>query len=487
MKPKNEIEGFTPYFTGEIGSKNRMINNWPALIAPYYAEEIEEAMLGAMLQDKDFYYLHADRINLDFFYSANNRTVFEIIDNTIKAGKNIDLRILTQILKDLGKYDEVSPVYITRLVSKANEALYQSEDYFELLQRAYRRRKLENICIQSVTKIKDLTFEPEEVAAEIQKELIELYENSKQGVHIFADAIEDIQKRIAANLTTNGLTGLSTGLFKLDHFTGGLQKTDLIIIAAETSQGKTALVTNIALASAKKKAKIAFYSLEMSKAQLTARILSIETGVSSKRILNNSLSKSELETVGKGIEDISTLSIYFDEKSTNSIDNICNSIRKLKLKFNIDIAIVDYLQLIQNNSKNKTEENQIAEVARKLKNIAIEQKIVVMALSQLSRDKNNPEPKTNRLRGSGQIEEAADIIILLYRPEEYQKTVFPQPFAHVNSKGLAQIHIAKGRNIGTGSFLLKFTPETTAFYDYVPEYEHEIQYNPNAFIESNNE
>jgi replicative DNA helicase len=271
----------------------------------------------------------------------------------------------------------------------------------------------------------------------------------------------------------------------LDQFTGGLQKTDLVIIAGETSQGKTSLaLTILKNAVMKYKAKAAVFSLEMSKVQLTARLIAQETNISAKNILNKALPADERMLINKSIDLMDQLPVYFDESSTSTIDKICSSIRRLKFKKGIDIAVVDYLQLVGTTTKNQTDESKVAEISRRLKNVAKELDITVIALSQLSRDRQHPKPSKSRLRGSGQIEEAADIVLLIWRPEEYEIKVFDEPFKGTLTDGLAEAIIAKGRNIGTGSFLLKFNPETTGFYDYDPRFQSDSSWvNLNERIE----
>jgi replicative DNA helicase len=158
----------------------------------------------------------------------------------------------------------------------------------------------------------------------------------------------------------------------------------------------------------------------------------------------------------------------------------------MKLKHGINLAVVDYLQLVSSSLKNKTDEAQLADIARRLKNTAKDLGISVIALSQLSRTTNgNHRPTKSRLRGSGQIEEASDVLIMIWRPETYEIMEFQEPHSGIITSGLAECMIAKGRNIGTGSFLLKFNPETTGFYDYEPEYSQEFN-SPDHFIESKN-
>ena len=176
----------------------------------------------------------------------------------------------------------------------------------------------------------------------------------------------------------------------------------------------------------------------------------------------NRLSVVEKSTVITEIENIKNIPIFFDESTTNNIDKICTSIRKLKLKNDIQLVLVDYIQ----DMKGANDEAGIADIGRKLKNIAKELNINVIAVSQLSRDKLNPEPNRARLRGSGQLEEKADQVILLYRPEEYNKT-YSEPHEMATTLNTAQLTVAKGRNVGTGSFIVGFNKQTTNFYDYI--------------------
>lgn len=243
-----------------------------------------------------------------------------------------------------------------------------------------------------------------------------------------------------------------------------MQKSDLIIIAGETSQGKTSLAVSIMRNAACLGTKIAMYSMEMKKEQITARILSMESGVPANEIMYSRLSESQLQSVDKGIGKVSGKGIYFDDRSTSNIDTILSSIRYMKLKFGIDGAIVDYLQILNVNMKGANKEQQMGDVARRLKNLAKELDIWIIALSQLNRDNMNPVPSLARLRDSGQIAEAADVVMLVYRPEVKGKS-YPGDFSSVDTRGTAMIDIAKGRNIGLLKFICGFNACTTCFYE----------------------
>ena len=227
---------------------------------------------------------------------------------------------------------------------------------------------------------------------------------------------------------------------------------------------KTSLAIALALSAAKNGEGVAFYSMEMKKEQLAARMIAIESGVPSNNILYSQLSTEQFGLVDKGIGKIYGKPVYFDDRSNSNIDTILTSIRTMKLKYNISGAVVDYLQILSVNMKGSNTEQQMGEAARRLKNLAKDLDIWIVALSQLNRDMVNPIPSLARLRASGQIAEAADVVMLLYRPERYGK-FYPEPFQNARTDGTAMVDVAKGRNIGICKFIIGFDASTTHFYD----------------------
>ena len=259
--------------------------------------------------------------------------------------------------------------------------------------------------------------------------------------------------------------GLKTGLSKYDAHIGGLQKSDLVIIAGETSQGKTSLALSMAFnAATMYEGRIAIFSLEMSAEQLTARLTSMETGISSKKILFYPLHKYDSDKISN-MEKLPASGIYINDCGNSSIEYILSGIRLSHLQHNIQAVVVDYLQLVR-DPEIRHEEAEISSIARRLKNIAKELDITVILLSQLNRDKNNPKPTLGRLRGSGQIEEAADIVAFIWRPETYGLNEYmddgPKPN---NTAGNAQLMIAKGRNYGPAKMYLSYDERLTYFTD----------------------
>lgn len=226
----------------------------------------------------------------------------------------------------------------------------------------------------------------------------------------------------------------------------------------------TSLAIAFTLSAAKYGHGVAFYSMEMKKEQIAARMISIESGIPANEIMYSKLSGEQFERIDMGIGKIYDKPVYFDDRSTSNIDTILASIRTMKLKYGISGAVVDYLQILSVNMKGSNTEQQMGEAARRLKNLAKELDIWIVALSQLNRDSINPVPSLARLRASGQIAEAADVVMLIYRPELYGK-YYPEPFQNADTRGTAMIDIAKGRNIGLAKFLVRFEAANTRFSD----------------------
>lgn len=199
--------------------------------------------------------------------------------------------------------------------------------------------------------------------------------------------------------------------------------------------------------------------------QLTARIVSMQSGVSASTMTYGKPSVSDRERIKTAVDILQKDNLIFDDRSTSNIDNILGSIRRMKIRYNIDGAVIDYLQILNVNMKSTVnKEQQMADVARRLKNLAKELQIWIIALSQLNRDRDNPEPTIDRLRDSGQIAEAADTVMLVYRPEYYGRK-FPKPFETKETHNAALIDVCKGRNTGTMKFICRFVPELTLFLD----------------------
>jgi replicative DNA helicase len=276
---------------------------------------------------------------------------------------------------------------------------------------------------------------------------------------------EHIENNKTFEITT---TGLLTGITMFDKHTGGLQGTDLIVIAGETSHGKTSLAMQMLLGACRNPyTKAVVYSLEMSNQQLSARLLANESGLDYKTILFSKISDYDTDTANNAINSLSGVNIYFDAGANSDIISIVNSIHALKIKYDINVAVVDYLQRIAfKNTRYKTDE-QIDEVCKLLKATAGELNIPIILVSQFSREESRTHKYTlASLKGSSGIEQNADIVIFIQRPEIFGQQFFEHPFDSIETKDKAIIKVEKGRNYGLTSFVLNFDATVNRFTNY---------------------
>ena len=428
---------------------------------PLNDKACEDVLVGSILADNNAFNSVRDILSDDCFFDNFNRAVYRAIIAVTEQGNVADIiSVKAELESKRVQFD------LMALMSLTDHYTINIRQYAIRLKDLATRRRLTQIAqrllINSYTEENPI----EQVTQQTTDDIAALFSSDVSEVMVLRDGIKKVNTIINQNLQdTHQLTGSPTGFEELDKKMGGLQCSDLTIIAAESSIGKSSLSLSIALNAAKYGEKIAIYSMEMKAEQLTARIMAMESGVSSSNILYARLDGGQLQQIEKGVGKIENLNIFFDDRSTSSIDTILSSIRYMVMKYKVKGAIIDYLQILNVNMKNVNKEQAMGDVARRLKNIAKELDIWVIALSQLSRDKENPIPTLARLRDSGQIAEAADNVILIYRPEFYGKLSYPSDFASASVQGTALIHLAKGRNVGTTKFICGFSAPTTLFYN----------------------
>lgn len=428
---------------------------------PLNDKACEDVLVGSILADNNAFNSVRDILTGDCFFDNFNKAVYRAIIAVTEQGNVADIiSVKAELESKRVQFD------LMALMSLTDHYTINIRQYAIRLKDLATRRRLTQIAqrllINSYTEENPI----EQVTQQTTDDIAALFSSDVSEVMVLRDGIKKVNTIINQNLQdTHQLTGSPTGFEELDKKMGGLQCSDLTIIAAESSIGKTSLSLSIALNAAKYGEKIAIYSMEMKAEQLTARIMAMESGVSSSNILYARLDGGQLQQIEKGVGKIENLNIFFDDRSTSSIDTILSSIRYMVMKYKVKGAIIDYLQILNVNMKNINKEQSMGDVARRLKNIAKELDIWVIALSQLSRDKENPIPTLARLRDSGQIAEAADNVILIYRPEFYGKLSYPSDFASASVQGTALIHLAKGRNVGTTKFICGFSAPTTLFYN----------------------
>lgn len=425
----------------------------------------EQYVIGSLLVDPTAYTLVSQYLDEDCFYDPMCRDIWKAVDNMGKQGMPIDvISVSAELSKQKSNVTALDLMNISAQIASSAHVEYHAIR----LQDLGRRRKLW-VVGQQLSKV---GLSEEILTADAHQEAIEsiggVFEKA-DGVFTLDDAMNSLNEIMVKNATVGGVTtGTKTGMERFDE-KGGLQKSDLIIVAGETSQGKTSLALCMTRHAIENGAKVAFYSMEMTKEQLTARLLSAKTNIPANNILySGSLTPSEIRMIDDARGKLPGENLFFDDKSTSNIDSILLSIRMLKMQKDIDGAAVDYLQILDVNSRSTSfsREQAMGDAARRLKNLAKELNIWIIALSQLSRDSNCPEPNLNRLRDSGQIGEAADVVILVYRAEYYNRA-YPAPFDNKDdypTDGTAMIDVAKGRNIGTFKFFMGFNKNTTNFF-----------------------
>lgn len=425
----------------------------------------EQYVIGSLLVDPTAYTLVNQYLDEDCFYDPMCRDIWKAVDNMGKQGMPIDvISVSAELSKQKSNVTALDLMNISAQIASSAHVEYHAIR----LQDLGRRRKLW-VVGQQLSKV---GLSEEILTADAHQEAIEsiggVFEKA-DGVFTLDDAMNSLNEIMVKNATVGGVTtGTKTGMERFDE-KGGLQKSDLIIVAGETSQGKTSLALCMTRHAIENGAKVAFYSMEMTKEQLTARLLSAKTNIPANNILySGSLSPSEMRMIDDARGKLPGENLFFDDKSTSNIDSMLLSIRMLKMQKDIDGAVVDYLQILNLNSRSTifSREQAMGDAARRLKNLAKELNIWIIALSQLSRNSNCPEPNLNRLRDSGQIGEAADVVILVYRAEYYNRA-YPAPFDNKDdypTDGTAMIDVAKGRNIGTFKFFMGFNKNTTNFF-----------------------
>lgn len=430
-------------------------------------DDCERLTLGTLLMKQSALEQVRDILVPECFYVDKHRDVYQAILNVADRGEEPGIVLVYGELQRMRS--GVQPFELADI--GRNESLSDIYPYAARLHDLHKRRKFYQLGHYL---IKAGSCEEEDIV-DVQQKAKEgidgIFRESPGGISTLYDSLECLHKIMADNLAgTNGLTGTPTGFSRLDG-KGGLQKSDLIVIAGETSQGKTSFALTLAVNATAQGAKIACYSMEMRKEQLAARIVAGQCGVSSSDILYKPLTDGELQAVDRAVGALCGENLFFDDRSTSNIDTILASIRSMKIKHDIDGAIVDYLQILNVNARSDSSREQImGDVARRLKNLAKDLDIWVIALSQLNRNAAQPFPTINRLRDSGQIAEAADTVMLVYRPQYYNEHYgmnlrFPAPFEQVDVRGVALVDVAKGRNIGTMRFLCRFDARLTRFQD----------------------
>lgn len=407
--------------------------------------QAEREVLNAILFNPYIYDYVADIISRDIFQDKECQKVYDIMQQMIKAGKTIDAAEVFTIMRKDG-------LDFSHFVMENIAASELTRQRVAFLDDLYTRRKLLNLCYKAEAMVTDTTITREELRS-VGKDFDGYLNNDSQNDECqqIGDVIGSLMNDVAERMADKGERGIMTGLNIFDS-RFGWHRGDLVIVAGATSQGKSTLASTIMFNMAMAGVPVADYSLEMSAKQVTARMMARLTQVSSSTTLYGKLSDQEYKQVYDGSLSMKKLPIYFDEKNKTSFVNMCSSIRRMVKRYGVKVVFIDYLQILANGSRDNRE-SLIGDMARDLKRLAVEENICICALSQLNRSKEDKgRPRLNQMRGSGQIEEACDMAVLIHRPNLQKES--------------ANIYLDKGRNIGVAKDIIKFNGNLSYFSDF---------------------
>ncbi|MGL4484199.1 MAG: replicative DNA helicase [Anaerovoracaceae bacterium] len=413
---------------------------------PPHNLDAEKSVLGAIMLDKDALFDVSSVLSKEDFYSEAHKEIYEAIFILNQRSAPVDILTVSEELnKRASLIAAGGREYIVRLTSDVPTTV-NAIDYAKIVIEKADLRKL----IRSAGEILEKSYSEElsnEQAIEFaEKEIFDIAGAKQMSQLIRLDKVllQNIQTISKNALAKGGLTGVPSGLLDLDRLTNGFQPSDLIIIAARPSMGKTALALNVMRNAAKKvDAEVIFFSLEMSEEQLGQRLLSIESLVDSQKFRDGSVDENDWKQINRALEELSEVKIHFDNTPDIKLMEIKNKCRRKKMESGLDLVIIDYLQLMQGEGRTENRQQEVTALSRGLKHLAREMDCPVIVLSQLSRALENREdrrPRLSDLRESGAIEQDADIVMFLYRDEVYHKG------PEFDNKGDCEVIIAKHRN-----------------------------------------
>ena len=437
---------------------------------PPQALDLEEAVLGAIMVEKDAVISILDVIKAESFYKETHQTIFKTIIDLSTRLEPIDLLTVSEELRRRNQLEEVGgPVYLAQLTSKIGSAAHL-EFHAKIIAQKYIQRELIRVSSDIQNRAFDDSIDVDDLLDYSEMELFKVAEgNIKRETAQINVLVKQALKNIEeAGKREDGLSGVPSGFTDLDRMTSGWQKSDLVIVAARPSMGKTALVLSMARKMAvDHKTAVAFFSLEMASLQLVNRLIVSESGISSDKIRNGKLDPHEWTQLVVKIKDLTEAKIFIDDTPALSIFEFRAKCRRLKAQHDIGVIVIDYLQLMTGPSETKgNREQEVSTISRSLKAIAKELNVPIIALSQLNRSVEtrggNKRPQLSDLRESGAIEQDADVVIFIHRPEYYG---FMEDEEGNSNAGLAEIILSKHRNGATGDIKLRFEKEMARFSD----------------------
>ena len=444
------------------------------------AVEIEEAVLGALMIEQDAYSQVSEILKPESFYDHRHQLIFEAIRALNVQQRPVDILTVTQHLESMGKLTEVGgPFYITQLSSKVSSSAH-IEYHARIIAQKFLARELITFSSMVQTKAFDGTTDVDDLMQEAEGTLFEISQQNMKKDYtqinpVIREAYDMLQKAAARS---DGLSGLSSGFEKLDKMTSGWQNSDLVIIAARPAMGKTAFVLSMAKKMAvDMKIPVAMFSLEMANVQLVNRMIVNVCEIPGEKLKSGQLAPYEWVQLDSKITQLYDAPFYVDDTPSLSVFELRTKARRLVREHGVKIIMIDYLQLMNASGMSYgSRQEEVSTISRSLKGLAKELNIPIIALSQLNRNvegREGPEgkrPQLSDLRESGAIEQDADMVCLIHRPEYYK--LYKDENGR-DMRGMAEIIIAKHRNGAVGTVVLRFRGEYARFQDpeedaYVP-------------------
>ncbi len=438
---------------------------------PPQAVDLEEAVLGALMLEKEAVNTAIDILQPKSFYKETHKKIFAAIQDLFQRSEPVDILTVTHELKKRGELDLIGgPYFITQLTNRVASAA-NIEFHARIIAQKYIQRELIRISSEIITDAYDETTDVFSLLDKAETSLFSVAEgNIRKNYESMSDLIRESIKQIEeAKNQESGVIGVPSGFTALDRVTSGWQPSDLVIIAARPAMGKTSYVLSLARnAAVDFGMPIAFFSLEMSSVQLVTRLVSAESEISSEKLRSGNLRNDEIQQIHTKISGLAEAPIFIDDTAGLSVFELRAKARRLKAQHNIQLLIIDYLQLMSGSGDTKgNREQEISMISRSLKSIAKELSIPVLALSQLSRAVEtrggDKRPQLSDLRESGSIEQDADMVQFIHRAEYYGLT---EDEDGNSTQGMATIIIAKHRNGSVGDVKLKFVNQLAKFQDF---------------------
>ena len=428
---------------------------------PPHNLEAEQSVLGAMIINKDAINIAVEQLHPEDFYREANEEIYRAIIELYNRNEPVDLVTLSEELKKRDTLENIGGLHYLAELSGGVGLSSNIKYYCDIVEEKSILRRLILSCDNIMGKSYEDNEEVNSIIEQAEKEIFDITQGRhRRGFVSIKEVLLDSFSRIEKLAAHQGeLTGLTTGFIDIDNKLSGLQKSDLILLAARPSMGKTALGVNIAINSAiKADASVAIFSLEMSKEQLAQRMISSVAHVDLQKIISGRLEEEEWLKIINVMAPLSQANIFIDDTAGISLLEMKAKCRRLKIEKGLDLVVIDYLQLMESESRHESRQQEISSISRGLKALAKEMECPVIALSQLSRApelRSDHRPILSDLRESGAIEQDADVVMFLYRDEYYNEDS--------DKKNIGEVIIAKHRNGPTGTVELVWKKEFTKF------------------------